>query len=133
MREYQAGFKKLVVWKNAYELRLRVYNITKRFPKAEHRRVSQMRDAARSVKQNIQEGYSRASVGEYIQFLNVSKGSLSELSGDVEDCHEDKLVSQEEFKSLDELCGKSDYLFSRLIQALARKQKEGTWRKITDL
>src|SRR4030065_2715358 len=112
--KYEAGFKKLVVWKNAYEWRLRVYNITKRFPKAEHRRVSQMRDAARSVKQNIQEGYSRASVGEYIQYLIVSKGALSELSGDVEDCYDDKLLSQEEFEGLDGLCGKTDYLFSRL-------------------
>lgn len=41
------GFKKLIVWKNAYDLRRMVYEITRRFPKSEMRRVSQMRDAAR--------------------------------------------------------------------------------------
>ena len=53
------GYKKLVVWNNAKILRKGVYDITKRFPKSEMRRVSQMNDAARSVKQNIQEGYNR--------------------------------------------------------------------------
>lgn len=51
------GFRKIIVWQNTYKLRKLVYEITKRFPQSEMRRVSQMRDAARSMKQNIQEGY----------------------------------------------------------------------------
>ena len=66
------GYKKLIVWKNAYKLRRKVYEITRRFPKIELRRVSQMRDAARSIKQNIQEGYGK-SLGEYIHSLEISK------------------------------------------------------------
>jgi four helix bundle protein len=115
------GFRKLVVWKNAYQLRRLVYDVTERFPKIEIRRVSQMRDAARSIKQNIQEGYGK-SLGEYIHSLEISRGSLRELSGDVEDCFDDKLISKEEFNKLNELCGKTDYLFMRLIQSLRRKQ-----------
>ena len=86
-----------------------------------------MRDAARSVKQNIQEGYKRTSTGEYIHFLSIAQGSLAELSGDVEDCFDDGLIGQDEFKELDALCGKTDYLFNRLITSLRKKQKEGTW------
>lgn len=33
------SYKRLVVWKNAYKLRLLVYRITKKFPKSEMRRV----------------------------------------------------------------------------------------------
>ena len=103
MREY----RKLIVWQNAYKLRKMVYDITARFPKSEMRRISQMRDAARSVKQNIQEGYKGGSIGKYIQGVNISKGSLGELIGDVEDCYDDKLISCEEFQVLEDLIKKN--------------------------
>lgn len=83
-----------------------------------------MRDAARSIKQNIQEGYKRASTGEYVQFLTISQGSLGEVAGDIQDCLDDGLITEEEFKKLDELCGKTDYLFDRLIESLRRKINE---------
>ncbi len=115
------GYKKLVVWGNAYKLRRKVYETTRRFPKAEMRRVSQMRDAARSTKQNIQEGYGK-SLGEYIHSIEISKGSLRELTGDIEDCKDDRLITSVEFEELNELCGKTDYLFMRLIQSLRKKK-----------
>ena len=107
-------------WQNAYKLRRLVYEITKRFSPSELRRVSQMRDAARSIKQNIQEGYGK-SLGEYIHSLEISKGSLRELSGDMDDCFDDGLITSEEFGKLNELCGKTDYLLMRLIQSLRQK------------
>ncbi len=122
------GYRKLVVWKNARQLRGMIYQITRSFPKTEIRRVAQMRDAARSVKQNIQEGYVRNSIGEYIHFLSIANSSLAELHGDVEDCYEDKLIARDRFEELEELVGKTDYLFHRLISALRKKQKEGTWQ-----
>ena len=73
--EGKEGYKKLIVWRNAKTLRAMVYQITTSFPKSELRRVSQMRDAARSVKQNIQEGYQRQSLAEYIRGLEISKAS----------------------------------------------------------
>ena len=122
------SYKKLVVWKNAYELRRMIYQITERFSNKEMRRVSQMRDAARSVKQNIQEGYKRSSIGEYIHFLTIAQASLAELTGDIEDCNDDGLITESEFKELDSLNGRTDYLFNRLITALRKKKKDGTWK-----
>lgn len=127
MRENR-GYKKLVVWQNTKKLRRLVYSITEDFPKSEYRRISQMRDAARSSKQNIQEGYKRGTIGAYIQALRISKGSLAELEGDIEDCFEDKLINREEYKKLMEICGKTDYLFNRLIDSLEKKRREGTWK-----
>ncbi len=89
MRQKLYGFQKLIVWQNTYQLRILIYKITARFPKNEYRRVSQMRDAARSVKQNIQEGYKRGSRPQYVQSLRISRGSLSELEGDIRDCFDD--------------------------------------------
>ena len=116
------GYEKLMVWRNAAELRKLIYDITVRFPKNEYRRVSQMRDSARSVKQNIQEGYKRYCLGDYIRFLTIARGSLGELQGDVHDCLEDKLIDSSEFQRLDRLCGTTDYLFRKLIGALIRKK-----------
>lgn len=123
------GFRKLIVWQNTYRLRKLVYETTKRFPQSEMRRVSQMRDAARSMKQNIQEGYGK-SLGEYIHSLGISQGSVRELSGDVEDCFDDGLITGEEFERLNELYGKTDYLLMRLIQSLRRKANQDS-RKLT--
>jgi len=105
-----------------------VYLITDRFPKSHFRLVSQMRDAARSAKQNIREFYRRGSVREFIQGIRISQGSLAELSGDAEDCHEDRLITAEEFRELSSLLHSADYLMGRFIPALYRMEKEGTWK-----
>jgi four helix bundle protein len=114
------AYKQLVFWKNALELRSYIYELTKRFASIECRRVSQMRDAARSVKQNIQEGYFK-STKSYIAYLVISRGSLNELLGDVEDCLADRLIADEEFKYLDKLIGTTDYLITRAIAGLYKK------------
>ncbi|MDP3244687.1 MAG: four helix bundle protein [bacterium] len=123
----QEGYKKLILWQNLKLLRKRVYDIAGRFPGIEHRRVSQMNDAARSAKQNIQEGYGQT-ILKYLNALNIAHASLHELHGDIEDCYEDQLITEEEFKELDALCGKTDYLFKRLIQSLQKFKNPATPR-----
>jgi len=118
------GYKKLIVWQNAYKLRRLIYETTKEFSKQEIRRVSQMRDSARSIKQNIQEGYMK-SLPSYINYLNIAQGSLLELRGDIEDCFDDRLIDKGTFLTINELAGKTEYLFKRLIQSLIRKRKNG--------
>lgn len=74
------GFGNLVVWQKAYGLALETYKATSDFPKGErYGLVSQIRRAAISVPANIAEGYERNHRKEYIQFLAVAKGSLSEF------------------------------------------------------
>ncbi len=57
-----------------------VYKLTREFPKEEvYGLVSQMRRAAVSIPSNLAEGAARNGAKEFIQFLGVTKGSLSEL------------------------------------------------------
>ena len=72
--------KDLDIWKLGIELVERVYEITNRFPKNEiYGLISQMRRAAVSIPSNISEGAARSSTKEFVQFLYVALGSLSEL------------------------------------------------------
>jgi four helix bundle protein len=62
------------------DLVVRVYEITRGFPKEElYGLTSQLRRAAVSVPSNIAEGKGRSSDKELVQFLNHSRGSLFEI------------------------------------------------------
>ncbi|OGA37725.1 MAG: four helix bundle protein [Betaproteobacteria bacterium RIFCSPLOWO2_12_FULL_62_13] len=70
----------LLAWQRSVKLAKEVYSVTKGLPDDERfGLVSQMRRAAVSVASNIAEGSSRSGKQEFLQFLNIAKGSLSEL------------------------------------------------------
>jgi len=73
-------FQDLKVWKQAHQLVLQIYTITKSFPKDElFALTSQMRRAAVSVPANIAEGFSKTTGRAKINFYNISLSSLAEL------------------------------------------------------
>jgi len=70
----------LQAWKTAMALVKDVYLLTQLFPKEEiFGLVRQMRRAAISIPSNLAEGAARNGTREFIQFLGMAKGSLSEL------------------------------------------------------
>ena len=72
--------KELDVWKKSMDLVVKVYQLTQLFPESEkYGLTSQMRRAAVSVPSNIAEGAARKGNKEFIQFLYIAIGSLSEL------------------------------------------------------
>jgi four helix bundle protein len=73
-------FKELRVWTKAHALTLEVYGLTRKFPKEElYGLSSQMRRSASSIGANIVEGSGRRSDGEFTRFLQIARGSASEL------------------------------------------------------
>jgi four helix bundle protein len=72
--------KDLIVWNKSMELVIATYKLSSKFPEEEKfGLISQMRRAAVSVPSNIAEGAARNSTKEYIRFLYIALGSLSEL------------------------------------------------------
>jgi four helix bundle protein len=70
----------LEVWQEAIALVKDVYRLTASFPQQENYALaSQMRRAAISVPSNIAEGAGRTGDREFLKFLSVARGSLSEL------------------------------------------------------
>jgi len=72
--------QKLEVWQAAMQLVTEIYRLTADFPDSERfGLISQMRRAAVSVPSNIAEGAARGSTADFIRFLYIARGSLSEL------------------------------------------------------
>jgi len=70
----------LNAWKQAMALVVDVYALTPMLPQNEqYGLVSQLRRAAVSVPANIAEGAARNGSKEFLHFLGIASGSLSEL------------------------------------------------------
>jgi four helix bundle protein len=74
-----SNFKDLRVWQQSMDLAKSVYLISKQIPDEERFGLTQqIRRAAVGVPSNIAEGQARGTK-EFLHFLNISKGSLSEV------------------------------------------------------
>ena len=76
MRDYT----KIEAWRLSDDLTVALYERTRSFPREEiYGLTSQLRRAAYSVPANIVEGASRESKKDYLHFLYIARGSLSEV------------------------------------------------------
>ena len=70
----------LDVWREGIELVTKVYAVVQDFPKEEKfGLVDQIKRASVSIPSNIAEGAARNSKKEFIHYLHIALGSLSEL------------------------------------------------------
>jgi four helix bundle protein len=122
------AYEQLQFYKNICEIRRIIKRITEKFKKAHLRLTSQMQDAARSAKQNIKEGYSKDTAGEFAHSIIISRGSISELEGDLDDCREDGLVGENDYIVLKELISKTKYQIDKYLDSLYKLEKEGKWK-----
>ena len=71
--------KSLKFWQIARKLSLKVFRLTETAPYSEdYKFKNQIRASARSVMDNIAEGFERSSQFEFVNFLSISKGSTGE-------------------------------------------------------
>lgn len=74
------NYKDLKVWEKAHEFTLRIYEITKLYPKEEiYGLTNQLRRAASSIPANIAEGCGKFSQPDFAKFLNIALGSANEV------------------------------------------------------
>ena len=75
------SFQGLGAWQACQRLAVEVYRITKEFPRDErYGLTAQIRRAAVSVVANIAEGAAKRGPKEFRRYLDISLGSLSELT-----------------------------------------------------
>ena len=93
------SFEDLKCWKACQEVKLWVKKITKTFPSFEKfDMIDNMRRAARSTTRNIAEGFGRHHDKENIQFVRISKGSMTEVLDDAITAKLEEYISEEEFE-----------------------------------
>jgi len=78
IKNINRGFRKLEVWREAIELYVFVAKKIRTLVSVPFKVRAQVEDSIFSVHSNIAEGYSRRSLKEYIQFINISLSSLAE-------------------------------------------------------
>ena len=116
--------KKLEVWQESVALATCIYQITESFPKSElYGLTSQMRRAVVSVPSNMAEGAARYSAKEFVQFLSIAGGSLSELDTQVEIAANLGYLTPQQKKGVDERIDSISMKLAGLINKM-RKQNE---------
>ncbi len=126
--ENEAAYEKLKFYQDICDIRRKVYLISEPFRKTHLKVVSQMRDAARSAKQNIREGYKKGSAAEFARGIVISLGSLEELSADIEDFYEDGLIEKKDFLILSGLFKSADYMANRYLVSLRKMERDKKWK-----
>jgi four helix bundle protein len=73
------NYKDLKIWYKAHEFTVKIYEVTKQFPREEIYGVtSQMRRPASSIPANIAEGCGKFTQLDLARFLNIALGSANE-------------------------------------------------------
>ena len=114
--------KKLNAWTDAVDLAQQIYRVTERFPSNEQFGLtSQIRRAAVSIPSNIAEGAARQTKKEFLNFLHIAKGSLSELDTQLEIARRLEYLDQARWETIDERLERIDRMLSGLVRSLRRR------------
>jgi four helix bundle protein len=96
-------FHKLIIWQRSHQLALKVYSISKLFPKDElFGLTSQVRRAVSSIPTNIAEGCGRASNKDFAHFLQIAIGSAAEVEYELLLAHDLNYINENDYQTLTE-------------------------------
>ena len=126
-RNKNRGYQQLRVWQDAIDLYVLSWRVFKRFPFELKRVASQAISSSDSVHRNIAEGYCRRSLREYLQFLNISLGSLGESVSGFQAYRKAEQITEEDYKALNDLSFKLENGLLKLVESLEHKQETGDW------
>lgn len=121
------GYQKLTVWNDAVEYYVLTCETFRSLAFELKRAASQQIASVDSVHRNIAEGYCRRSIKEYLNFLNISLGSLGESVSGLHAYQKGKQISAEQFERLDALAYKLENGLLKLVEALEQKRERGDW------
>ncbi len=94
-------FKDLEVWRVSMDLVVKVYEITREFPKSEQFGLaSQLQRSAVSIPSNIAEGSGRGTKRDFAHFLDQARGSLFEVITQLEISRSLSFGNSDEIKAI---------------------------------
>ena len=112
-------FRELKVWEKAHALTLKLYTLTRTFPRDEqYGLTAQIRRAAASIGANIAEGSGRRTRRDFARFLQVALGSASELQYHLVLAVDLELLSRSDHEQLDGATGEVKRMLTGFIRKL---------------
>jgi four helix bundle protein len=117
-------FEDLRVWQQGIELVKQIYGITKEGEiSRDFGLTDQLRRAAVSVPTNVAEGFERYSRKEYVNFLNIAKGSVGEVRSLLRVALEVGYLDESRYFRLYDLAKGLSRMLASQIQAINRSVK----------
>ena len=114
--------RELTVWQKSVDFIIHVYDLTKKFPKSEmYSLTTQLRRASISIASNIAEGAARKSPKEFLQFLAIARGSISEIDTHLEIVGCLGYVFPKQIENLDIELTELDRMLSGLMNNIRKK------------
>jgi len=115
-------WRDLEIWKKSHLLTKHIYQLTRNFPREERFGLtSQIQRAAYSVPLNIVEGHTRRTSKEFLQFLNIARGSLEELRYLLILCQEIAYISSSDAEKIEAMACEISCMINGLMKSLRKK------------
>ena len=115
----ERNFESLRVWQNARNLVNSIYDLMEN--NKDWGFKDQIQRAAVSIMNNIAEGYESGSDAKYVNFLNISKGSCSEVRSMLYLCIDRDFCTQEQFDDMKNQTIQISQQLYKLIEYLGKK------------
>jgi four helix bundle protein len=126
-RNVNRGYMTLEVWQRGMDLFAMSFWLAA--PVSDFKLKSQFTDAAQSVSANISEGYGRRTLPEYLQFLYIAKGSLSETFTRGCGLWRAHLIDDRDLEGFDKLHYEVENKLLSLIRSLESKRGTAEWNE----
>ena len=118
--------RKLLLWNESVALVQLLYTLCKKLPSEEkYALTSQLKRAATSVPLNIAEGAARNTKKEFIHYLYIAEGSLSEIDTILVICINLEYLVQPDINEIENRMEKVSALIHGLIRKLKRDLAPG--------
>jgi len=115
------NYKQLKIWKRSFDLAVKIYKITNKFPRHENYNLtSQLRRASTSISTNIAEGASKNTSTDFVRFLNQAYASLKEVDSLMLLSKELKYALVRDFQPLEKEIDEIVRMIYRLIEKIKK-------------
>lgn len=119
-------FEDIEAWQKARELTREIYQVTNQGAFAKDFGLrDQIRRASVSIMSNIAEGFGRGGNREFIQFLSMAKGSVSEVQAQLYVAVDAGYLTKDQFQQLYSLSQSTGSLIGGFIRYLTKSADKG--------